>query len=157
MFARLSGTPKTDAIEDDGYDADGPRPGLVADLRGNESLDVAGAKCQAQVRRRTSHVSIRSGPAGAGLAGCGPAGRRGAQAGKPSKETAVTVYRVTEVIGTSSTSWEDAAAEAIRTAAGTIRDLRVAEVVKQDIHLDEGGAITYRTKLQLSFKYESEH
>jgi flavin-binding protein dodecin len=51
----------------------------------------------------------------------------------------MSVYRVTEVIGTSGTSWEDAAAEAIRTAAGTIRDLRVAEVVKQDIHLDEGG------------------
>jgi flavin-binding protein dodecin len=74
-----------------------------------------------------------------------------------SKETVMSVYRVTEIIGTSSTSWEDAAAEAIRTAAGTLRDLRVAEVVKQDIHLDEGGAITYRTKLQLSFKYESEH
>jgi flavin-binding protein dodecin len=71
-----------------------------------------------------------------------------------SKESAMSVYRVTEIIGTSSTSWEDAAAEAIRTAAGTLRDLRVAEVVKQDIHLDEGGAITYRTKLQLSFKYE---
>jgi dodecin len=68
----------------------------------------------------------------------------------------MSVYRVTEVIGTSTTSWEDAAAEAIRAAAGTIRDLRVAEVVKQDIHLDEGGAITYRTKLQLSFKYEQE-
>jgi len=51
----------------------------------------------------------------------------------------MSVYRVTEVIGTSGTSWEDAAAEAIRTAAGTIRDLRVAEVVKQDIHLDESG------------------
>jgi len=58
----------------------------------------------------------------------------------------MSVYRVTEVIGTSSTSWEDAAAEAIRTAAGTIRDL-----------LDEGGAITYRTKLSLSFKYEQDH
>jgi flavin-binding protein dodecin len=69
----------------------------------------------------------------------------------------MSVYRVTEVIGTSSTSWEGAAADAIRTAAGTIRDLRVAEVVKQDIHLDEGGAIIYRTKLQLSFKYEREH
>jgi flavin-binding protein dodecin len=69
----------------------------------------------------------------------------------------MSVYRVTEIIGTSSTSWEDAAAEAIRTAAGTIRDLRVAEVVKLDIHLDEGGAITYRTKLQLSFKYEADH
>src|SRR6185437_179820 len=74
-----------------------------------------------------------------------------------SKESVMSVYRVTEIIGTSSTSWEDAAAEAIRTAAGTLRDLRVAEVVKQDIHLDEGGAITYRTKLQLSFKYEHEH
>jgi hypothetical protein len=73
------------------------------------------------------------------------------------KESVMSVYRVTEIIGTSSTSWEDAAAEAIRTAAGTLRDLRVAEVVKQDIHLDEGGAITYRTKLQLSFKYESDH
>jgi dodecin len=71
-----------------------------------------------------------------------------------SKESDMSVYRVTEIIGTSSSSWEDAAAEAIRTAAGTLRDLRVAEVVKQDIHLDEGGAITYRTKLQLSFKYE---
>jgi dodecin len=79
-------------------------------------------------------------------------------AGRPwSKESVMSVYRVTEIIGTSSTSWEDAAAEAIRTAAGTLRDLRVAEVVKQDIHLDESGAITYRTKLQLSFKYESDH
>ena len=74
-----------------------------------------------------------------------------------SKGSVMSVYRVTEIIGTSSTSWEDAAAEAIRTAAGTLRDLRVAEVVKQDIHLDEGGAITYRTKLQLSFKYEPGH
>ncbi len=69
----------------------------------------------------------------------------------------MSVYRVIEVIGTSSTSWEEAAAEAVRTAAGTIRDLRVAEVVKQDIHLEQDGAITYRTKLQLSFKYEQEH
>ena len=69
----------------------------------------------------------------------------------------MSVYRVTEVIGTSSTSWEDAAAEAIKTAAETIRDLRVAEVVKQDIQLDESGTITYRTKIQLSFKYEREN
>lgn len=69
----------------------------------------------------------------------------------------MSVYRVTEIIGTSGTSWEDAAAEAIKTASKSIRDLRVAEVVKQDIHLNEDGAITYRTKLQLSFKYEDEH
>jgi hypothetical protein len=66
----------------------------------------------------------------------------------------MSVYRVTEIIGTSSTGWEDAAAEAIRTAAGTLRDLRVAEVAKLDIHLDDDGGITYRTKLQLSFKYQ---
>jgi flavin-binding protein dodecin len=66
----------------------------------------------------------------------------------------MSVYKVIDLIGTSSTSWEEAAAEAIRTASQTIRDLRVAEVVEQDIHLDEGGAITYRTKLQVSFKYE---
>jgi dodecin len=68
----------------------------------------------------------------------------------------MSVYRVIDVIGTSSTSWEDAAAEAVKTAGGSIRDLRVAEVVQQDIHLEENGAITYRTRLQLSFKYEQE-
>jgi len=68
----------------------------------------------------------------------------------------MSVYKVIEVIGTSSRSWEDAAAEAVKRAGATIRDLRVAEVVKQDIHLDESGEITYRTKLQLSFKYEGE-
>ena len=68
----------------------------------------------------------------------------------------MSVYRVTELIGTSSQSWEDAAATAVNTARTTLRDLRVAEVVKLDIHLEEGGAITYRTKLQVSFKYETE-
>ena len=73
------------------------------------------------------------------------------------KGSGVSVYRVTEIIGTSSKSWEEAAAEAIKTASGTLRDLRVAEVVQQDIHLEDGGAITYRTKLQLSFKYDDSH
>jgi flavin-binding protein dodecin len=71
------------------------------------------------------------------------------------EEIVMSVYKVIDIIGTSSTSWEDAAAEAVRTAGQTIRDLRVAEVVTQDMHLDEGGAITYRIKLQISFKYES--
>jgi acetyl-CoA acyltransferase len=74
----------------------------------------------------------------------------------PREEHGMSVYKVIEVIGTSGSSWEDAAAQAVRTAGETIRDLRVAEVVKQDIHLDEGGSITYRTKLQLSFKYQHE-
>ncbi len=66
----------------------------------------------------------------------------------------MSVYRVTDVIGTSAESWEDAATVAITTAGHTIRDLRVAEVVAQDIHLAEDGGVTYRTKLRLSFKYE---
>jgi flavin-binding protein dodecin len=71
------------------------------------------------------------------------------------EENAVSVYRVTDLIGTSSESWEDAAASALSTARETLRDLRVAEVVEQDIHLDDGGSLTYRTKLRVSFKYES--
>ena len=67
----------------------------------------------------------------------------------------MSVYRVTDLIGTSTESWEDAASTAIKTASSTIRDLRVAEVVSQDIHLAEGGEVTYRTKLRVSFKYES--
>lgn len=66
----------------------------------------------------------------------------------------MSVYRVIDIIGTSNNSWEEAATDAIRTASQTIRDLRVAEVVEQDISLDESGTITYRTKLQISFKYE---
>ena len=65
-----------------------------------------------------------------------------------------SVYRVTEVIGTSAQSWEDAAKSAVRTAAGTLRDLRVAEVVKMDVKIEDGKVIEYRTRLQLSFKYE---
>jgi flavin-binding protein dodecin len=67
----------------------------------------------------------------------------------------MSVYRVTELIGTSSKSWEDAAREALSTAAESLRDLRVAEVIAQDIALGDDGKIsTYRTKLRLSFKYE---
>jgi dodecin len=65
----------------------------------------------------------------------------------------MSVYKVVDLIGTSSQSWEDAAAGAIKTAGTTLRDLRVAEVVEQDIHIEDG-ALTYRTKLRVSFKYE---
>ena len=67
----------------------------------------------------------------------------------------MSVYRVTDLIGTSTQSWEDAASIAIKTAGGTLRDIRVAEVVAQDIHVAEDGGIMYRTKLRVSFKYES--
>ncbi len=66
-----------------------------------------------------------------------------------------SVYRVTEVIGTSAQSWEDAARNAVQTAAGTLRDLRIAEVVKLDVKIEDGKVVEYRTRLQLSFKYES--
>ena len=66
------------------------------------------------------------------------------------------VYRVTEVIGTSTSSWEDAARNAVETAASTLRDLRIAEVTKLDVRLDESGKVVqFRTRLSLSFKYES--
>ena len=65
-----------------------------------------------------------------------------------------SVYRVTEVIGTSAQSWEDAARIAVQTAAGTLRDLRVAEVVKMDVKIEDGKVTGFRTRLQLSFKYE---
>lgn len=68
----------------------------------------------------------------------------------------MSVYRVIDVIGTSATSWEEAAAEAIATAGGSVRDLRVAEVTKQDVVVGESGGLVYRTKVQLSFKYEAE-
>jgi flavin-binding protein dodecin len=68
----------------------------------------------------------------------------------------MSVYRVIDVIGTSPNSWEEAAKEAVTTAAGSVRDLRVAEVTKQDVQISDTGELTYRVKLQLSFKYEAQ-
>ena len=70
-------------------------------------------------------------------------------------EVVVSVYRVIDVIGSSSSSWEEAAAEAIKVAGGSVRDLRVGHVTDQDIVVGDDGALLYRTKIQLSFKYES--
>jgi flavin-binding protein dodecin len=67
---------------------------------------------------------------------------------------AESVYKVLELIGTSPKSWEEAAAAAIRRASRTLRDLRVAEVVEQDLVIDKGKVEAYRTKLKVSFKYE---
>jgi dodecin len=66
-----------------------------------------------------------------------------------------SVYRVTEVIGTSPDSFADAAKNAIETAAGTVRDLRIAEVVRQDVAIEDGKVKFYRVRLAISFKYES--
>jgi len=66
----------------------------------------------------------------------------------------MSVYKVIDIIGTSTTSWEDAAVTAVKTAGATVRGLRVAQVVQQDLDLGEGDSVTYRVKLQISFKYE---
>ncbi len=66
----------------------------------------------------------------------------------------MSVYKVIELIGTSNESWEDAAASAVKLARQSLRELRVAEVVEQDLDLADGESITYRTKLRVSFKYE---
>ncbi len=66
------------------------------------------------------------------------------------------VYRVIDVIGTSPTSWEDAARQAVETAGSSLRDLRIAEVAKLDVRIDGGKVVAYRARLQLSFKYEPE-
>ena len=66
-----------------------------------------------------------------------------------------SVYRVTEVIGVSSESWEAAARNAIETASRTVRDLRIAEVSRQDVTIENGKVTSYRVRLQLSFKYET--
>ena len=65
-----------------------------------------------------------------------------------------SVYRVTEVIGSSSESWEAAAASAVATAGKTVRDLRIAEVIRQDVSIENGAVKSYRVRLALSFKYE---
>jgi len=66
-----------------------------------------------------------------------------------------SVYRVTEVIGVSGDSWEAAAQCAVQTAASTVRDLRVAEVVRQDVVIENGQVSGFRVRLAISFKYES--
>ncbi len=67
-----------------------------------------------------------------------------------------SVYRVTEVIGVSSESWEDAARAAVETAGKTVRGLRIAEVIRQDLTIGDGGVVNFRTRLGISFKYGAE-
>ncbi len=67
-----------------------------------------------------------------------------------------SVYKVVELVGTSTESWEKAAAAAVNKAAKSLRDLRVAEVSSLDMHLDNGKVMAYRAKVKLSFKYEDE-
>jgi dodecin len=71
---------------------------------------------------------------------------------KGNKESGV--YRIVDVVGVSSVSWEDAAKRAVATASKSIRDLRIAEVTKMDMKVDDGEVVAFRTRVALSFKYE---
>lgn len=68
-----------------------------------------------------------------------------------------SVYKVIQLVGTSQKSWEDAAKRAVERAAESLRDLRVAEVVEQDLVIKDGKVDAYRTKVKISFKYEAHH
>jgi flavin-binding protein dodecin len=67
-----------------------------------------------------------------------------------------SVYKIIEIVGTSTKSWEDAAKVALETASKSLEDLRVAEVVKQDVTVENGKVISYRVRLNISFKYHTE-
>ena len=69
---------------------------------------------------------------------------------------AESVYRVTEVVGVSSDSWEQAAKNAVETVSASVRDLRVAEVIREDVTIDDGKISGFRVRLGVSFKYEKE-
>ena len=71
------------------------------------------------------------------------------------KKQSDTVYRIVDVVGISEKSWEDAGRRAVETASGSIRDLRVAEVTKMDMKVEDGKVTAFRTRVALSFKYET--
>jgi flavin-binding protein dodecin len=71
------------------------------------------------------------------------------------KKSVEGVYKIVEVVGVSQTSWEDAGKRAVETAAKSLRDLRVAEVTKMDLKVDDGKVTAFRTRVSLSFKYEA--
>ncbi len=74
---------------------------------------------------------------------------------KASGSRSNSVYRITELVGTSTTSWEEAAANAVKTASSTLRDIRIAEITKLDVVIDSKGKVSaYRARVSLSFKYE---
>jgi flavin-binding protein dodecin len=71
------------------------------------------------------------------------------------KKQTDSVYRIVDVVGVSEKSWEDAGRRAVETAAGSLRDLRVAEVTKMDMRVENGKVLAFRTRVALSFKYET--
>jgi dodecin len=71
------------------------------------------------------------------------------------KDESSGVYKIVDVVGVSTTSWEDAGRKAVEAAAGSLRDLRIAEVTKMDMKVEGGKVVAFRTRLSLSFKYKS--
>ena len=71
------------------------------------------------------------------------------------KKQVESVYRIIDVVGVSDKSWEDAGRRAVETAAGSLRDLRIAEVTRMDVTVDDGKVSAFRTRVALSFKYEA--
>jgi flavin-binding protein dodecin len=67
-----------------------------------------------------------------------------------------SIYKVIQLVGTSPTSWEDAAKNAVETAGKSLKDLRVAEIGKLDLKVEDGKVVAYRARVQLSFKYQTE-
>jgi hypothetical protein len=99
-------------------------------------------------------VADEAPPAARGEAGAAPmASNNAAEERIMARGKGESVYRVTEIIGSSPTSWEDAAKRAVETAAKTLRDLRVAEVSKLDMKVENGKVVAYRARIMLSFRY----
>jgi len=109
--------------------------------------EAAGSASRATTPK-VSDVRLRHGDARVGDSAC--------SSSTEEEPMAESVYRVTEVIGVSSESWEAAARAAVETAAKTVRDLRVAEVVRQDLTIGDGGVVSFRVRLGMSFKYGTE-
>ncbi len=78
-----------------------------------------------------------------------------AKAKSRKSDTTDSVYRITELVGTSKVSWEDAVKRAVATASSSLRDLRIADIVKLDVKIDGGKVVAYRARVALSFKYEA--
>jgi flavin-binding protein dodecin len=78
-----------------------------------------------------------------------------AKSKKTQSKGGASVYRITELVGTSAVSWEDAVKRAVATAAGSLRDLRIADIIKLDVKVDGGKVVAYRARVALSFKYDA--
>jgi dodecin len=133
-------------------DVSGCLPPLASRCRGSgRRVRISGLSAGAQIGK----VKAGLPPARAPAAGPRPSGSFDEEKAMPKKAPpSEGVYRVIDVVGTSDASWEDAARNAIETAAKSLRDMRIAEVTKLDVKVEDGKVVAFRTRLQLSFKYE---